>query len=164
MAATSETSMAGTLSTCNMQMRFLMEMVVVLLLVCISSSCAARNPVRLLSEKALDSRELLASKAGNPAVKAITYSKTTVDPNKDCANKYSKVNYNPVTSVCSSKVHATKACCAAFNQFACQFRSEVNNFNTVCPIMFMSYLNYAGGFKDGYFVGPCVDGTKGLCV
>jgi hypothetical protein len=82
----------------------------------------------------------------------------------DCSSEYPKLNFKPVTSVCNPKVAATNACCAAFNKFACQYRSQVNNFNSICPILFLSYLNYAGGYQDGYFIGKCVDGKKGLCV
>lgn len=137
----------------------------IMVVVCLSNSCAARTPaLKEQIEEVRGFRELLAAKAGKPALKAVTYSKAAIDPNKDCANKYPKLNYKPVTSVCKPKVPATKACCAAFNKFSCQFRSQVNNFNTICPIMFMSYLNYAGGYQDGYFIGKCIDGKKGLCV
>lgn len=126
-----------------------------------SGSCAARSPPE---EEAWGSHRQPDIKAGNPASKMATYSKATINPSQDCSSKYASLNYKPVTSICNPKVPATKACCAAFNTLACQYRSQVNNFNSICPIVFMSYLNYAGGYQDGYFVGKCIDGTTGLCV
>jgi hypothetical protein len=81
-----------------------------------------------------------------------------------CSKEFPKLNYTSVTSVCNIKVRATPSCCAAFNELACKFQTQVNDFNTICPILFISYLNLAGGYENGYFIGNCIDGNKGLCV
>ncbi|KAG0599083.1 hypothetical protein M758_12G126200 [Ceratodon purpureus] len=107
------------------------------------------------------SRHLLAANARKLEIKP----RPADDPmNADCETKFQYLNYTPVTSACKSNEPTTRECCAAFNRFACQFRSQVNDFNTICPILFMSYLNYAGRYPDGYFIDQCVDGTKGLCA
>ncbi|KAG0621564.1 hypothetical protein M758_3G030200, partial [Ceratodon purpureus] len=148
--------------------RKISPMVVLALLIVVGvcsplSSCTARSSPELEvgEEEARGFRRLLAAEAPKPAPRVATlFSKAAIDPNRDCANRYPKLNYKPVTRVCKPKVPATKACCAAFNKFACQYRSQVNNFKSTCPILFMAYLNYAGGYQDGYFIGKYIDGWK----
>lgn len=83
-----------------------------------------------------------------------------------CPTDFSKVSYSDVTAKCSatSEMGATPACCAAFNNKACQYEAQVNDFGTMCPVLFIDYLNAAGPYPAGYFVGRCVDGSKGFCI
>ncbi|KAG0564121.1 hypothetical protein M758_8G079400 [Ceratodon purpureus] len=83
-----------------------------------------------------------------------------------CATDFSQVSYEDVKAACpaDSSQGANPACCAAFNNKACQYEAQVNNFGSMCPMLFINYLGAVGPYPAGYFVGPCVDGTKGFCI
>lgn len=85
---------------------------------------------------------------------------------KYCPTDFSRISYEDVKAACPADADqgANPACCAAFNNKACQYEAEVNNFGSMCPMLFISYLGAAGPYPAGYFVGPCVDGSKGFCI
>ncbi|EFJ28736.1 hypothetical protein SELMODRAFT_89433, partial [Selaginella moellendorffii] len=79
-----------------------------------------------------------------------------------CATDFSKVDYAEVTSVCKGPQYHQEACCGAFKKMACKYTTQVNDFSTTCPVEFMAYLNYAGNYPNGVFVGRCNSGSS-LC-
>ena len=87
-------------------------------------------------------------------------------PPEYCSTDFSQVSYEDVKAACPADANqgANPACCAAFNNKACQYESQVNNFGSMCPMLFINYLGAAGPYPAGYFVGPCVDGSKGFCI
>lgn len=103
------------------------------------------------------------TRASTEAAESAYYSKAFTEY---CPTDFSKVSYDDVKSACPANAGqgATAACCAAFNAKACQYEAQVNNFGSMCPMLFINYLGVAGPYPAGYFVGPCVDGTKGFCI
>lgn len=83
---------------------------------------------------------------------------------KPCSMKFSAVDYSPVTNVCKAPDYNEKQCCDAFKALACKYGQHVNDYSTICPIEFVSYLNLAGSYPMGVFVGRCnEDGDHRLC-
>lgn len=76
------------------------------------------------------------------------------------------MSYADVTAACSvtNQQGASPSCCTAFNKKACQYEAQVNDFSTSCPMLFINYLNAAGPYPAGYFVGRCIDGSRGFCI
>jgi hypothetical protein len=100
------------------------------------------------------------------AVAESGYSTIASPMSEYCPTDFSQVSYEDVKAACPADASqgASPACCAAFNNKACQYEAEVNNFGTMCPMLFINYLGAVGPYPAGYFVGPCVDGTKGFCI
>ncbi|CAM6017223.1 unnamed protein product [Sphagnum balticum] len=89
---------------------------------------------------------------------------TAVLSRNTCATDFSTVSFANVKSACPVGADSPSAsCCTAYTDVACQYSAEVNDFNSICPIMFINYLSAAGPYPAGYFVGNCVSGTNGLC-
>ncbi|CAM6095507.1 unnamed protein product [Calypogeia fissa] len=82
----------------------------------------------------------------------------------DCPYDFSTMDYSTVTSVCKGPSYDASVCCAPFTKLACNYKPQINDFNSLCPIYFMSYLNVAGSYPDGVFVGDgrCNSGNS-LC-
>ncbi|KAJ7565534.1 hypothetical protein O6H91_02G064400 [Diphasiastrum complanatum] len=77
-----------------------------------------------------------------------------------CTTNFAKVDYSSITGVCQGPAYERSSCCTAFNTLACKYKAQVNDFTSTCPIEFMSYLNRAGGYPDGIFVGRCNSNDK----
>ncbi|EFJ27168.1 hypothetical protein SELMODRAFT_412115 [Selaginella moellendorffii] len=89
------------------------------------------------------------------------FGRRLLQSSQSCSTDFSKVDYSSVTRVCKAPF-PTSACCPAFTSLACKYKSQVNDFSTTCPINFIAYLNFAGPYQDGVFVGRCTKGTS-LC-
>ncbi|KAL2613216.1 hypothetical protein R1flu_024908 [Riccia fluitans] len=76
-----------------------------------------------------------------------------------CSVDYSKLDYSPITSVCKDP-YPQEACCNAYNQFCSPHKSELNNLNEMCAMYFTSYLNMAGTYPNGVFIGRCNSGNN----
>eukprot|EP01018_Ginkgo_biloba_P011397 Gb_28525 [translate_table: standard] len=84
---------------------------------------------------------------------------------KPCKMNFSSIDYSSVTSVCKSPDYNEKECCGAFTAMACKYSQHVNDYSTSCPIEFVSFLNYAGSYPHGVFIGRCNnDGQHLLCA
>lgn len=83
---------------------------------------------------------------------------------KHCSVKFSSVDYSPITNVCKAPEYNEQQCCDAFKALACKYSQHVNDYSTICPVEFVSYLNLAGSYPMGVFVGRCnAGGDHRLC-
>ncbi|CAM6040817.1 unnamed protein product [Sphagnum compactum] len=81
-----------------------------------------------------------------------------------CPTDFSTVSFADVKSACPlNAVSPSDACCTAYRTAACQYSDQVNDFNSICPILFINYRSAVGPYPAGYFVGTCVSGSSGLC-
>ncbi|KAH9323437.1 hypothetical protein KI387_018076, partial [Taxus chinensis] len=74
---------------------------------------------------------------------------------KPCKVDFSSVDFSAVTRVCKAPDYTEKECCEAFNAVACKYVKHVNDYATNCPVEFISFLNMAGEYPNGVFVGRC---------
>ncbi|CAK9206748.1 unnamed protein product [Sphagnum jensenii] len=116
-------------------------------------------PSPLASAARVDGRKLSGKEASS------TYQLVAGTLSTDtCGTDFSTVSFANVKSACPVGADSpSAACCTAYTDIACQYSAEVNDFNSICPIMFINYLSAAGPYPAGYFVGNCVSGTNGLC-
>ncbi|KAH9549462.1 hypothetical protein CY35_10G021400 [Sphagnum magellanicum] len=81
-----------------------------------------------------------------------------------CSTDFRTVSFADVKSACPlNAVSPSDACCTAYRAAAYQYSDQVNDFNSICPILFINYLSVVGPYPAGYFVGNCVSGSSGLC-
>ncbi|CAK9193720.1 unnamed protein product [Sphagnum troendelagicum] len=74
------------------------------------------------------------------------------------------VSFADVKSACPlNAVSPSDASCTAYRTAVSQYSDQVNDFNSICPILFINYLSAVGPYPAGYFVGNCVSGNSGLC-
>ncbi|KAL3679845.1 hypothetical protein R1sor_022801 [Riccia sorocarpa] len=76
-----------------------------------------------------------------------------------CSVDYSKLDYSPITSVCKSP-YPQDTCCNAYGQFCSPHKSELNDLSRMCAMYFTSYLNMAGTYPNGVFIGRCNSGNN----
>ena len=80
-----------------------------------------------------------------------------------CSIDFSQVSYEDVkvAFLAHANQRAYPASCIPFNNKACQYKVEVNNFGNMCSMLFINYLGIIGPYSTGYFIGSFFSWLQG---
>ncbi|BBN11164.1 protein MpLRE1 [Marchantia polymorpha subsp. ruderalis] len=76
-----------------------------------------------------------------------------------CPVDFVNMDYSSVTSKCTAP-YPESTCCQAYNEFCAPYKSQLNDLSNMCAINMIAYLNQAGNYGTGVFVGRCNSGSN----